>query len=122
MLLKGSSATNVFAEGLKQSGILCEQEIVYKVLPFIPSSELKNRALRLLKDNDVSLSVCATSSFALRSFVDQFEVEPFEITQLPVCVIGPKTAQTAKILGFSKYFQAKKANVESLAKLFDELL
>jgi len=118
LLLKGSSATNSFVEGFEQSGILCEQEVVYKVIQSTPALEQKNRALKFFKDKDVSLSICATSSFALRSFVEQLKKELPNVTQLPVYVIGPKTLETATALGFNECFQAEKANVESLASLF----
>lgn len=118
VLLKGSSATNIFAEGLEQKQISCHQETVYEVKQVNPHQDDIDAVIRCVEDEESNVALCATSSFALSSFCEIIKKHTKYYHNLPVYVIGPKTAETANKLGFKNCIQSKSASVESLAELF----
>jgi uroporphyrinogen III methyltransferase/synthase len=117
VLLKGSSAGDEFAQTLSNNELRCTEFVTYRVERTTPSKEALDSARDLFREQRegrVSLFLLATSSFALRSFMEFFPEYESQITATPLVAIGPVTEEYANRLHFQKIFCAKVSTMKGL--------
>jgi uroporphyrinogen-III synthase len=129
-LLRGNTASDVLPKILSEHGVQFSRDIVYySTCPSPDSETVLSLARRLgligtpsLENSQESTIIAATSSLALKNLqrilsrsTDSFpEGWLDKLFKIPVCCIGPGTANVAEQLGYSRRFIAKEATVESL--------
>lgn len=120
--LKGNNAGDDFQKAIEKYSIVCEGLTVYKVSKINKSAE-ELESLREFIDHvsPSSIAIFATSSMAVESFVESLVKISEEVTRrvlgfARVIVIGPKTAEKAKKLGFSHVTLSDEVSVEDMVQ------
>lgn len=118
--LKGNNAGDDFSKAIEKYGIFCDNIVVYNVKKS-PKTEVQLKELSEFIDqvSPSSIALFATSSMAVESFVEQLEKISEEVTKrilthAKVIVIGPKTSEKSRKLGFKKVVLSEEVSVEEM--------
>lgn len=121
--LKGNNAGDDFQKAIEKYSIVCEGATVYKVKKIVKSqTELSQLTEFVDHVSPSSIVIFATSSLAIESFVESLHKISEEITKrvlgsARIIVIGPKTAEKAKKLGFRNVALSDEVSVEDMVQI-----
>ena len=107
LVLRGDVANTRLEEVLVEVGVEVEVEVIYQSV----APKLSEELVQEIRNVDFNVLIF-TSSQAVRNFVKIFDLETFK--NVPVAVIGPKTAEIVEEVGLNLVLVAKKARLESL--------
>lgn len=118
--LRGNNAGDDFPKAIEKYGIFCDNVTVYNVKKVTKTEQQLTELNNFIDQvSPSSIALFATSSMAVESFVEQLEKISEDVTKrillnAKVIVIGPKTSERSKKLGFRNVVLSEEVSVEEM--------